>query len=229
MDNALILIVDDEPEIIEILEAYFIREGFRTVSANDGTIALAHHQRLKPDLIVLDVTLPGRDGYDVLAAVRRRGDTPVIMVTAMAQDLDKLLALRIGADDYVIKPFNPLEVVARARAVLRRSSGRYAKQTLRVGPLTVDLGAHVASIEKPAGATVLALTRSEFRLLAYMAGSPNRVFERSELIDACLPEGRALERTVDSHISNLRRKLAAVEAHGLLCGVRGVGYRLADH
>lgn len=229
MDNALILIIEDEPEIVEILEAYFTREGFRTISAGDGTIGLAHHQRLKPDLIVLDVKLPGQDGYEVLATVRRRGDTPVIMVTALAEDLDKLLALRIGADDYVIKPFNPLEVVARAKAVLRRTSGRDARQPVRLGPLTVDLGAHMASIDRPAGPAVLELTRTEFRLLAYMAGSPNRVFERSELVDACLPEGEALERTVDSHISNLRRKLAAAGADGLLSGVRGVGYRVADN
>jgi two-component system response regulator AdeR len=229
MENALILIIEDEPEIVEILEVYFGREGFRTVSASDGTIGLGHHQRLKPDLIVLDVKLPGQDGYEVLAAVRRRGDTPVIMVTALAEDLDKLQALRIGADDYVVKPFNPLEVVARAKAVLRRSSGRDAKQPIRVGPLTVDVSAHMAWVDKPDGQSTLELTRTEFRLLAYMAQYPNRVFERPELVDACLPEGEALERTVDSHVSNLRRKLAAVGANKLLSGVRGVGYRLADH
>lgn len=228
MDNALILIIEDEPEIVDILQSYFIREGLRTISANDGTIGLSHHQRLKPDLIVLDVKLPGQDGYEVLAAIRRRGDTPVIMVTALAQDLDKLQALRIGADDYVVKPFNPLEVVARAKAVLRRTRGRNARQPIRIGPLTIDPGAHMASIEQPAGPKALQLTRTEFRLLAYMAGSPNRVFERSELVDACLPEGEALERTVDSHVSNLRRKLAAAGADDLLSGVRGVGYRLSD-
>jgi two-component system response regulator AdeR len=118
--NALILIVEDASEIVQILEIYFAREGFRTVSAGDGMTGLAHHQRLKPDLIVLDINLPGQDGYEVLAAVRRRGDTPVIIITALNEDLDKLQALRVGADDYVVKPFNPLEVVARAKAVLRR-------------------------------------------------------------------------------------------------------------
>lgn len=229
MDNALILIVEDEPEIAEILETYFGREGFRTISAGDGAIGLSHHQRLRPDLVILDVKLPGQDGYEVLAAIRRRGDTPVIIVTALAEDLDKLQALRIGADDYVVKPFNPLEVVARAKAVLRRSIGRNAAQLIRVGPLTVDPTAYSASVDQPAGPKMLELTRTEFRLLAYMAGSPNRVFERSELVDACLPEGEALERTVDSHMSNLRRKLAAAGADKLLSGVRGVGYRLADH
>ena len=228
MDNALILIIEDESEITEILETYFVREGFRTIGAGDGTIGLAHYHRLKPDLIVLDVKLPGQDGYEVLAAVRRHSDTPVIMVTALAEDLDKLQALRIGADDYVVKPFNPLEVVARAKAVLRRTKGRDTRQLFCVGPLTIDPCAYRALIERSSGSTVLELTRTEFRLLAHMAGSPNRVFERSELVDACLPEGEALERTVDSHISNLRRKLSLAGVNWLLDGVRGVGYRLSD-
>lgn len=228
MNNALILLIEDEPEIVEILETYFAREGFRTISANDGAIGLAHHQRLKPDLIVLDVKLPGLDGFEILAAIRRRGDTPVIMATALAEDLDKLQALRIGADDYVVKPYNPMEIVARAKAVLRRTSGRDARQQIRVGALTVDPVAYMAFVDLGTGQRSLELTRTEFRLLQCMASSPNRVFERSELVDACLPEGEALERTVDSHISNLRRKLASAGADGLLVGVRGVGYRLGD-
>ncbi|PYB74206.1 MULTISPECIES: response regulator [Rhizobium] len=228
MDNALILIIEDEPEIAEILETYFVREGFRTISAGNGAIGLSHHIRLKPDLIVLDVKLPGQDGYEVLAAVRRRGETPVIMVTALAEDLDKLQALRLGADDYVVKPFNPLEVVARAKAVLRRANGKSNRQILRVGPLAVDAEAYTALVDGPSGLVALELTRTEFRLLAHMAAFPNRVFERSELVDACLPEGEALDRTVDSHVSNLRRKLTAAGADRLLSGVRGVGYKLSD-
>jgi two-component system response regulator AdeR len=222
------MIVEDEPEIVDILERYFEREGFRTVSAADGETGLAHHQRLKPDLIVLDVKLPRQDGFEVLAAIRRRDDTPVIMVTALAEDLDKLQALRIGADDYVVKPFNPLEVVARAKAVLRRAAGGRNDRILRVGALAVDPAAHAASVEGVSGSKPLDLTRTEFRILAHLARSPNRVFERSELVDACLPEGEAMERTVDSHVSNLRRKLAAAGAGNLLSGVRGVGYRLTD-
>ncbi len=227
MDNALILIIEDEPEIAEIIETYFVREGFRTITASDGPTGLSHHSRLKPDLMILDVKLPGQDGFEVLAAVRRRGDTPVIMVTALAEDLDKLQALRIGADDYVVKPFNPQEVVARAKAVLRRTTRRGTFQPIRIGPLTVDMEAHTATLEGAKGATVLELTRTEFRLLAHMAASPNRVFERSELVDACLPESDALDRTVDSHVSNLRRKLSAVGAGRLLTGVRGVGYKMS--
>ena len=226
MTNALILIIEDEPEIAEILESYFAREGFRVICAGDGPLGLAHHQRLRPDLVVLDIKLPGLDGYEVLATIRRRGETPVIMVTALAEDLDKLQALRIGADDYVVKPFNPLEVVARARAVLRRTLGRAPETLLRLGPLTVDPQAIRAVIETAAGPVPLDLTPTEFRILAHMAAAPGRAFARADLVDACLPEGEALDRTVDSHVSNLRRKLAAAGAEGLLTGVRGIGYRL---
>lgn len=225
-NNALILIIEDEPEIAEIIGTYMAREGFRVITAGDGAVGLDHHLRLRPDLVVLDIKLPGQDGYEVLAAIRRRGDTPVIMVTALAEDLDKLQALRIGADDYVVKPFNPLEVVARAKAVLRRTMGQADGHVLRVGPVTVDLQAHRAAVETLAGPVTLDLTRTEFRILAHMAASPGRAFERAELVDACLPESEALDRTVDSHISNLRRKLAAAGADGLLTGVRGFGYRL---
>ena len=228
MNNALILIIEDEPEIADILRRYFEREDFRTVSAHDGEIGLSHHQRLKPDLVVLDIKLPRQDGYEVLAILRQRGDTPVIMVTALAEDLDKLQALRIGADDYVVKPFNPLEVVARAKAVLRRTSN-HRSRILRIGALSIDPEAYSAMVDKhDCSKAVLELTRTEFRLLSHMAQSPNRVFERGELIDACLPEGDAVDRTVDSHISNLRRKLKEADADGLLSGVRGVGYRLED-
>lgn len=226
MMNALILIIEDEPEIAEILESYFAREGFRVICAGDGPLGLAHHQRLRPDLVVLDIKLPGLDGYEVLAAIRRRGETPVIMVTALAEDLDKLQALRIGADDYVVKPFNPLEVVARARAVLRRTLGRAPETLLRLGPLSVDPQAIRAVVEGAAGQVTLDLTPTEFRILAHMAAAPGRAFARADLVDTCLPEGEALDRTVDSHVSNLRRKLSAAGAEGLLTGVRGVGYRL---
>lgn len=226
MSDALILIVEDEPEIAEILESYFAREGFRVICARDGSTGLAHHQSLRPDLVVLDIKLPGQDGYEVLATIRRRGQTPVIMVTALAEDLDKLQALRIGADDYVVKPFNPLEVVARARAVLRRTRGADADQLLRLGALSVDPDAYRASVGAGASQVVLDLTPTEFRILAHMARYPGRAFSRGDLVDACLPEGAALDRTVDSHVSNLRRKLAAAGAGDMLEGVRGIGYRL---
>lgn len=222
MTNQLILIIEDDIEIVRILQAYFERDGFRTIAATDPLTGLAHHQRLKPDLVVLDVKMPKMDGYETLAAMRRVDDTPVIMVTALAEDLDKLQALRLGADDYVVKPFSPLEVVARARAILRRTQGGRASSVLRLGAISVDTSAMTVR----AGDDLLTLTRTEYRLLEHMVRSPNRVFERGELIDACLPEGEAMDRTVDSHMSNLRRKLGAAGMPNLIAGVRGVGYRL---
>lgn len=222
MSDALVLIIEDDPEIQAILDAYFQRDGFRTVTTADPRLGLSHHQRLRPDLVVLDVKLPGMDGFEVLAAIRRAGETPVLMVTAMSEDLDKLQGLRMGADDYVTKPFNPQEVVARARAILRRSQGARQAHVLRLGPLAIDPDTHEAQIE---GAP-LPLTLTEFRLLHHMARHPGRAFTRADLIDACFPESDALDRTVDSHVSNLRRKLAQAGAEDLLSSVRGVGYRL---
>lgn len=219
---ALVLIAEDDNEISAILDAYLVREGFRTVQARDGRTALDLHLALKPDLVLLDVTMPRLDGWEVLAELRRRGNTPAIMITALDQDIDRLQGLRIGADDYVVKPFNPIEVVARAKAVLRRSGLASGAGVLRVGDLSIDLDAYQASF----GAESVPLTLTEFRILAHMARNPTKVFTRGELVDACLPGADALDRTVDSHLSKLRRKLEQAGAVGLLPGVRGVGYRL---
>lgn len=225
--NELILIAEDEPEIAKILDAYLVREGFRTVGAADGKTALDHHAALKPDLVLLDIKMPKLDGWEVLAELRRRGDTPVIMITALDQDIDRLQGLRLGADDYVVKPFNPVEVVARARAVLRRTGSSRPPAVQRIGQLEIDLESYIAKVLKDGAQIPLNLTLTEFRLLTHMAKSPTRAFSRSELVDACLPGGDALERTVDSHISNLRRKLDDAGASGMMSVVRGVGYRLA--
>jgi two-component system, OmpR family, response regulator AdeR len=227
MDNALILVAEDEAEIAKILTSYLDRENFRTVTAADGETALMHHQILKPDLVLLDVQMPKRDGFSVLAEIRRRGNTPVIMATARAEDLDKLSALHVGADDYVVKPFNPMEVVARVKAVLRRSSGALGDQVIiRVGMIEIDTVCYMVDVIQGAGNVRLNLTLTEYRILEHMAHAPRRVFSRTELVDACMPERDALERTVDSHVSNLRRKLAEAGAAGYCPVVRGVGYRL---
>ncbi len=225
--TALVLIAEDDDEISAILDAYLVREGFRTVQARDGRAALDIHLALKPDLVLLDVTMPRLDGWEVLAELRRRGNTPAIMITALDKDIDRLQGLRIGADDYVVKPFNPIEVVARAKAVLRRSGLATAAGILRVGDLAIDLDAYQASLGAGAETIRLVLPLTEFRILAHMARSPARVFTRSELVDACLPGSDALDRTVDSHVSKLRRKLEQAGAIGLLPGVRGIGYRLS--
>lgn len=227
MTNALILVAEDEPEIADVIVAYLDREGFRTVRAGDGRTALDLHLALRPDLVMLDVQMPRVDGWEVLAELRRRGNTPVIMLTALDQDIDKLQALRIGADDYVVKPFNAVEVAARARAVLRRV-GTADASILRVGPIEIDLDSHAARTVTGKHATLLPLTLTEFRILAHMARTPKRAFSRGELVDACLPGGDALERTVDTHLSKLRRKLEEAGVPGYVNNVRGVGFRLAD-
>jgi len=216
---ALVLIVEDEAEIADILTAYLEREGLRTLRAADGHSALDLHRSARPDLVLLDVQLPRLDGWSVLTQLRQRGETPVIMLTA----------LRMGADDYVVKPFNPAEVAARVRAVLRRTlrASRVDTPTaLRAGPLLIDSATHAVHVEGDGYSHEVLLTLTEFKLLHCMALAPTRIFSRSELMHECLPESEALERTVDSHVSKLRRKLDEVGMVNVPASVRGVGYRL---
>ncbi|WP_370229592.1 response regulator [Cognatishimia sp.] len=221
----LVMIVEDEPDIASVLVAYFERDGFRTVAARDGETALAQLDMLRPDIVILDVKLPKKDGIEILKEINQRGTTPVIMATALGEDLDKLLALRLGADDYVVKPFNPMEIVARARAVLRRSQGK-SETKLQAGLVEIDQDSHSAFVVQGENRRSLDLTLTEFRLLAHMVRAPRRVFSRSDLLDACLADSDAVERTIDSHVSHLRKKLAAMGAEDHICSVRGVGYRL---
>jgi two-component system response regulator AdeR len=150
------------------------------------------------------------------------------MITALAEDLDRLSGLRLGADDYIVKPFNPQEVVARVKAVLRRSRGEMDQTTRRFGNFEVDFKAYTAFVHQQEGRVALQLTLSEFRILAYMIRRPTHAFERADLLDACLPESEALARTVDTHISNLRRKVEDLGQFGFFCAVRGVGYRFCE-
>jgi len=230
--QSLVLVAEDESDIAHILMAYLARAGLRVAHAADGQRALDMHLMLKPDLVLLDVQMPRVDGWAVLSQIRQRDNTAVIMLTAMDQDIDKLTGLRIGADDYVVKPFNPAEVVARVLAVLRRTAGQAQQQgrqkLLRAEGIEIDLEHYEAVVARDGARTVLALTLTEFRLLAHMARAPKRVFSRAELLAACLPEGETLERTVDSHLSKLRKKVEAAGAGGLLESVRGVGYRLGS-
>lgn len=224
---ALVLIAEDEAEIADILIGYLQRSGLRTLHACDGQQALDLQQRFKPDLVLLDIQMPVLDGWQVLQQLRSRGDTPVIMLTALDQDLDKVMGLRLGADDYVVKPFNPAEVVARVQAVLRRTQSHRAglPQTLRVGPFVVDFDCHQASVDIAGTTQKLDLTLTEFKLLSCLMRAPKRVFSREELLVNCLPEGDTQERTVDSHISKLRKKLEAIDIQGIPLSVWGVGYR----
>ena len=228
MSNELILVAEDEKEIAEILSAYLERAGFRTVDASDGDLALSHFRQLSPALVLLDVKMPKRDGIDVLRAIRQTSDTPVIMVTAMAEEIEKISALRLGADDYVVKPFNALEVVERVKAVLRRVDPNMdgGERPISVQSLVIDQNAHAAFVALDNRREPISLTQTEYSIVCRMAHAPQRAFSRAELVDACLPEGEALERTIDSHISNARRKLEAAGISGFMETVRGVGYRL---
>lgn len=228
MDNNLVLIVEDEPAIARILEGYLLRDGFRTVQAADGETALQHHALLKPDIVLLDVRIPKLDGLGVLARMRQTSSTPVIMVTALADDLDRLSGLHLGADDYIVKPFNPQEVVARVKAVLRRTLGERQDAVRRFRAIEVDFGSYSVVVNKDGQRIPMSLTLSEFRILAHMIRHPTQAFARADILDACLPESDALVRTVDTHISNLRRKLEEMGQTGFFPAVRGVGYRFFD-
>lgn len=219
----LVLVVEDEPHIVQVLESYLRRDGFRTERASDGEAALNLFRTARPDLVLLDVMLPKLDGFEVLRCLRNISDTPVIMVTALVEDIDKMVGFRMGADDYVVKPFNPPEVVARVKAVLRRATATGgAEKPIRLGKLEIDpIGMTAKVAEKR-----LELTLSEYRLLEHLARHSGRVFSRSELLEVCLPESEALERIVDAHLNNVRHKLEKAGAKGLLETVRGVGYRL---
>ncbi|ODN68952.1 Transcriptional regulatory protein SrrA [Methylobrevis pamukkalensis] len=182
---------------------------------------------LRPDLVLLDVGLPDIDGFDLLTKVRGRSTVPVIFLSAMDDSSDKLLGLRLGADDYVTKPFNPQEVVARVGAVLKRTTGVAGSEVIRHEDIEVQLDSHIAIAATKNGRVEMPLTATEFRLLLCLVRSPFKTFDRASLLDACLPESGALDRTVDMHIANLRRKLAECGQEGYIVTVRGVGYRFA--
>lgn len=224
-----ILVVDDDKEIVRLVRAYLEQDGYEVLVAYDGESALHILRRERPDLLILDLMLPDRDGWDVTRIVR--GDpslerTPILMLTARVQDHDKILGLELGADDYVTKPFNPREVVARVRAVLRRAHGEPARpRVLQVGGVAIDLDQHQVYVD----GDPVRLTPTEFSLLRALAEHPGHALTRLELIETGLGYGyEGLERTMDSHIKNLRRKLAdAGAASDLIETVFGVGYRLS--
>jgi len=222
--SGTILVVEDEGRLAEILEEYLRREGFRTERARDGLRAMELWRAAKPDLILLDIMLPGLDGREVAHRIRAESNVPIIMLTALDDEIDRLVGLGLGADDYVVKPYSPREVVARVRAVLRRSGEQVVtNESYTVGDLEID----AARFEVRCGGESLALTTSELRLLALLAKVPGLVRNRSELLAAAGdPQRYADERTVDAHIKNIRRKLGACAEQ--LETVRGVGYRLKD-
>lgn len=229
IDKPLILIIEDEADITEVIDAYLRQDGFLTLCAGDGQKGIHYFNKHKPSLVLLDIRLPGQNGLDILQTIRAQSTTPVIMLTALTDDVNKLLGLRLGADDYITKPFNPSEVVARVHAVLRRTivSVSANDSSTQVGRLSIDHNAYVVSWMDDKGKNeALPLTLTEFRIVAFMARHPKRCFSRFELIDACMPESEALDRVIDSHLSKLRRKLQDAGCENFIETVRGVGYRL---
>jgi DNA-binding response OmpR family regulator len=219
-------VVDDDAKTVELVKLYLNRDGYRVLTANDGVEALRLAQEGHPDLIVLDLMLPGIDGIEVCRTLRRESEVPIIMLTARTTDEDKLTGLGLGADDYVTKPFSPRELAARVRAVLRRLPGERGPDEIKYGPLTVNCIRHEASLaERP-----LNLTTVEFKLLGVIIKEPGRVFSRAQLIEKALGyDFEGFDRTIDVHILNLRRKLEPDPSHPIyIKTVYGAGYKLLE-
>jgi len=223
-----VLIVEDEAKIVKLARDYLERAGFTVISTADGKGALAAFHSARPDLAVLDLGLPGIDGLDVLRELRRESNTPVIILTARGEESDRLVGLELGADDYVVKPFSPKELVARVRAVLRRAEGGAAAgaELIRVADLMLDLPRMVLTV----GGRPVELTSTEFQLLASLARRPGRIFTRAQLLESVHGVAfESYERAIDTHIKNLRRKIEPDPRQPrYLLTVYGVGYRLAE-
>ncbi|MGH2529979.1 MAG: response regulator [Actinomycetota bacterium] len=223
-----ILVVEDEMKIARLVRDYLEHAGFEVIVAGDGGAALASARGSRPDLIVLDLGLPGRDGLDITRELRRTSNVPIVMLTARGDEADRIVGLELGADDYVIKPFSPKELVARVRAVLRRttSTSGTRPEILRATDVEVDVPRMRVTV---AGRRV-DLTPTEFQLLTTLVREPGRVFTRGQLLDAV--HGVAIEsfeRAIDAHVKNIRRKIEPTPGrHRYLMTVHGVGYRFAD-
>jgi DNA-binding response OmpR family regulator len=234
-----ILVVDDEPQIAEILERYLADEDFTVVTAHDGLAAVETFKTERPDLVILDLKLPGLSGVDVFHRLRAHADTPIIMLTARAEEVDRVLGLELGADDYIVKPFSPREVVARVKTVLRRlerslppaparvssAAAGSAGRRLVIGRLEIDTEEHVVTVD----GREVNLTPTEFRILEILAAHPGRTFTRTHLLDQAKGEDlEVFERTLDRHIANVRRKIEADPSNPrYLLTVFGVGYKMA--
>jgi two-component system alkaline phosphatase synthesis response regulator PhoP len=219
-----ILVVDDEAKIVKILKAYLEQSGFQVVTAGDGKAALTAFQREKPDFLILDLNLPGMDGLDVCRTIRHQSNIPILMLTARVDEADKLVGLELGADDYVVKPFSPREVVARVRTIFRRADGEPTQpEVIRVGDLQINLEQHSVTVsDRP-----IELTPTEFDILVVLARQPKRVFTRLQIMEQA--QGNAFEgyeRTMDAHIKNIRIKLEPNPKKPIYVHtVFGVGYK----
>jgi DNA-binding response OmpR family regulator len=223
-----IRVVEDEMKIARLVRDYLEHAGFDVIVAGDGGSALSSARGSKPDLIVLDLGLPGLDGLDVTRELRRTSNVPIVMLTARTEESDRIVGLELGADDYVVKPFSPKELVARVRAVLRRTESARAEgpEVLRVADVQVDLPRRRVSV----GGSTVDLTPTEFQLLATFLREPGRVFTRSQLLDAVHGVAfESYERAIDAHVKNMRKKIEPSPGRPrYILTVHGVGYRFAD-
>jgi two-component system alkaline phosphatase synthesis response regulator PhoP len=222
-----VLVVDDEPRIVELARDYLEHAGFAVITAADGPSALAAARLRKPDVMVLDLGLPGMDGLDVARALRRESDVPIVILTARDDEFDRILGLEIGADDYVIKPFSPRELVARIRAILRRVD-RQNEPNDRIEVAGVSI--EISRMKVEVAGRIVELTPTEFQLLLTLARQPGRIFTRSQLLDAIHGLSfESYERAIDAHVKNLRRKLEPDPSRPrFVLTVYGVGYRFAE-
>lgn len=218
--NGNILIVEDEPKLAALLSDYLKASGFEPFSLTNGTEVVPWVREHKPNLILLDLMLPGRNGLEICKDIRTFSHVPIIMVTARIEEIDRLLGLELGADDYICKPFSPREVIARVKAVLRRTQDG---QTIQAQGLVLDEHRYKATLHEHD----LGLTAVEFKLLQFLAANPGHIYGRQQLMDKIYPDERSVsDRTIDSHIKKLRRKIEAVDPEAkLIHSVYGVGYK----
>ena len=226
MSSGTILVVDDEQKVCDLLRAYLERSGYGVACAGDGNTALAEAERRRPDLILLDLNLPGMDGIEVCKTLRKTSDIPIIMLTARDEEADRIVGLELGADDYVTKPFSPREVVARVKAVLRRrDSSSGDRRAVVVGDVIVDPSRYEVTYRDK----LLRLTAREFAIVEHLARNPGHVYSRTQLLDQVFGiDFEGYERTIDAHVKNIRQKMveSSPDAPTPLVTVRGVGYKL---
>ncbi|HAK73825.1 MAG TPA: DNA-binding response regulator [Sporomusaceae bacterium] len=226
MMQPTVLIIDDDSKLTQLVQTYFLKENFSTYIGHDGYQALQLVREKKPDIVILDLMLPGLNGWEVCRQIRKESDVPILMLTARDEENDRLVGLEMGADDYVTKPFSPREVVARAKAILRRTQKGSSKEIqLKVGDLIIDRERHLVLV----GAEPLDLTPTEFKIIELLAANRGRVFSRLHIVEQV--QGYTFdgyERTIDAHIKNLRRKLAGHSCNPqLIQTVYGIGYKIA--
>jgi two-component system alkaline phosphatase synthesis response regulator PhoP len=223
--SQLILVVDDEPKVARLARDYLEKNGFLVITAADGQSALTIARREKPDLVILDLMLPQIDGREVCRILRRESDIPIIMLTALSEEIDQVTGLEIGADDYITKPFSPRAMIARVRALLRRTRGDIkAPSLIRAGGLEIDLDKHSITFN----GSPIKLTPNEFKLLQILASRPGQTLTREQLLDDLHGAASGMDRSVDSHIKNLRKKIESASGKAMIETVYGIGYRFIE-